>query len=89
MALFILMLCGCGEEEFKKSFVIEGTVNELSNSSNTIDVIEENEKMYEIPVEDTNVFEKGDSLRIVVYSNTSNDIWDLDHLRFDIEKNKK
>ena len=40
--------------------------------------------LYEIPVENFEDYEVGQRVEVVVFSNTDADVWDLDHLKFEI-----
>lgn len=40
---------------------------------------------YEIPVDNVERYKVGQKLEITVFSNIDEDIWDLEHMKFDIK----
>lgn len=40
---------------------------------------------YDIPVSDSDSFEVGQKVQVEIYSNSNEEDWDLDHLKFEIE----
>ena len=43
------------------------------------------EAIYEIPVSNSDSYEIREKVQVSIYSNTDKDIWNLDHMKFEIE----
>ncbi|WP_226577751.1 hypothetical protein [Halobacillus litoralis] len=97
LVTIILLLCsGCygpGETvEWYESFRFHGVVVH-KNMKDELIVLEEVDapesrkdgNRFEIPVDDFEKYQKGDKVHVIVETNTTNDVWDLDHLRFHIK----
>lgn len=95
-SFIVAFIVGCSKD-YQVAFVFKGTVQEKLIKEEMIVVKEyggENqgrkpEDIYEIPVEDIEQYEAGQKLKVTVLSNTETDDWDLDHLKFEIEKIEK
>jgi len=93
---FILLIClffaGCSDD-YQEDFTFTGTVEEILVEEKMLvmkeyDGVNEGRKegnLYEIPVDDVERYSLGQKLEITVFSNTEYDIWDLDHMKFDIK----
>ncbi|WP_088006027.1 hypothetical protein [Indiicoccus explosivorum] len=42
------------------------------------------EAVYEIPVSDSDSYEAGQKVQVAIYSNIDKDLWDLDHMKFEV-----
>ncbi|WP_093062983.1 hypothetical protein [Psychrobacillus sp. OK028] len=92
---FILLIClffaGCSDD-YQESFTFTGTVEEILIEEMLVikeyGGVEEGRKdgnVYEIPVDDVEKYNIGQKLEITVFSNTSDDSWDLYNMKFDIK----
>lgn len=99
--LIFILLSGClstGPEtvDYYEANAFKAEIINILNDENMIEV-EEYENLhydengyttgiYKIPVDSITNYNVGQKLKIVVYSNISADVWDLDHLKFEIEE---
>ena len=93
---FILLIClffaGCSDD-FQESFTFTGTVEEIlvedemlvMKEYGGVDEGRREGNVYEIPVDNVEKYNIGEKLEITVFSNIMHDIWDLDHLKFDMK----
>ncbi|SDJ08958.1 hypothetical protein [Salimicrobium halophilum] len=91
----ILILMGCyGDDtvDWYESFRFTGTVEEIRTEDNMLVMKEYNApesrkkgNIYEIPADEIQSYETGDKLLVIVETNTQEDIWDLEHMRFVIK----
>ena len=91
ISLICLFLVGCADD-YQESFTFSGTVEELYVQEEIL-VIQEHNKInkgiregnvYEIPVVDVERYNIGQNVEVTVFSNTDEDVWDVDHMKFDI-----
>ncbi|MFI8685887.1 hypothetical protein [Rossellomorea sp. NPDC077527] len=90
--IILLSSCNFGTVKWYESFRFTGTVEKKLNNEGMLDIKEydapEGRKQglsYEIPVDNMADYQVGDRLLVIVETNTDKDIWDLNHLRFDIK----
>ncbi|MFJ7934826.1 hypothetical protein [Sporosarcina sp. NPDC096371] len=93
---FILLIClffaGCSDD-YQESFTFTGTVEEILVEEEMLVIkeyggVDEGRRegnVYEIPVDNVERYNVGEKLEITVFSNINADIWDLDHMKFDIK----
>lgn len=87
----LLFLVGCSE--YQKDFAFTGTVEEIVVEDKIL-VMKEYDapisrkegNVYEIPVDKVERYNVGQKLEVTVFSNIDADIWDLDHMKFEIEE---
>lgn len=92
------IIVGCSttnqENDYSRDFIFTGTIQEILREEEMLVMKEyggedkgrREGNIYEIPVNNSEQYEVGEKLKITVYSNIPEDIWDLDHMRFEIEK---
>lgn len=89
--LICLFLTGCSGD-YQESFTFNGIVEGLLVQEEMI-VIKEHGKIdeggregnvYEIPVVDVERYNIGQKVEVTVFSNTDEDVWDINHMKFDI-----
>lgn len=93
ISLLMAWMAGCSKD-YHIDFIFEGTIQEKLTEEAMLVVKEDGgeEKgrregnVYEIPVDDIDKYNIGQKLRITVFSNTEADIWDVEHMKFEIEK---
>ncbi|MEK4485689.1 hypothetical protein MHH81_08800 [Psychrobacillus sp. FSL H8-0484] len=91
LLLFFLFIAGCSD--YQEKFAFTGTVEEILVEEEMLVIKEYNKgiegrqdgNVYEIPVVNVKRYSIGQKLEITVFSNTDEDIWALDHLKFDIK----
>ncbi len=86
--IFMLSLClllpGCAQPyEIESEFT--GVVKQINEAHQLLIVADSSETTYDIPVSDIRPYQVGQKLNITVFSNTDEDVWDLNHLKFEIE----
>nr|WP_285851946.1 hypothetical protein [Sporosarcina luteola] len=90
--MICLFFAGCSDD-FQEIFTFTGTVEEILVEDEML-VLKEygggdegrrEGNVYEIPVDNVEKYNIGENLEITVFSNIDADIWDLDHLKFDIK----
>ncbi|EPD53787.1 hypothetical protein HMPREF1210_00610 [Paenisporosarcina sp. HGH0030] len=90
--LFIfLLIAGCSN--YQESFTFTGTVEEILVEEEMLVIKEyggvdegrKDGKVYEIPVDDVERYSIGQKLEVTVSSKTDEDVWDLDHMKFNIK----
>jgi hypothetical protein len=91
--IFFVIIVGCSKD-YQVDFSFTGTIQEKLTEEKML-VMKENGgeyegrregNIYEIPVENIEQYNVGQKLKITVLSNTDKDIWDLDHMKFEIEQ---
>ncbi|MEI5908079.1 hypothetical protein WAK64_13545 [Bacillus spongiae] len=90
--LSMTLLVGCyGTVDWYESNKFTGTVDEILMEEKVLKIREyaitdkePTDIVYEIPVDNLNEYEVGNNLHVVIETNTLEDVWDLDHLRFTI-----
>ena len=92
---FILLIClfitGCSD--YQEKFTFTGTVEEILVEDEMLVIkeyggMDEGRKdgnVYEIPVDNIERYSIEQKLEITVFSNTDDDIWELDNMKFDIK----
>lgn len=94
MSLVVILLSACnyGTVEWHEDFRFTGTVEKKLIDEGMLVIKEydapEGKKQgltYRIPVDKIEEYKVGDNLLVIVEANIEEDIWDLDHLRFEIE----
>lgn len=89
--LICVFLASCSDD-YQESFTFTGIVEELLVQEEMI-VIKEYGKtnegrregnVYEIPVVDVDRYNIGQKLEVTVFTNTNEDIWDVEHMKFNI-----
>jgi hypothetical protein len=88
--IFALMI-GCSKD-YQVDFIFTGTIQEKLIEEDML-VLKEYDapegrregNIYEIPVDDIEQYEVGQKLKVTVYSNTDEDVWDLDELRVKVK----
>lgn len=90
--LFISLLFLVGCSEYQEDFTFTGTVEEIVVEYKILVMKEydapESRKegnVYEIPVDKVERYNVGQKLEVTVFSNIDVDVWDLDHMKFEIE----
>jgi hypothetical protein len=96
IGLSIIFLClfwivGCSN--YQEQFTFTGTVEEKLDEEGMLVMKEysgsdegrKDGNIYEIPVDDIKEYNVGQKLEITVFSNTDEDIWDLDNMKFEIK----
>lgn len=79
-----LVLSGCTQPyEIESEFT--GVVKQINEAHQLLIVADSSETTYDIPVSDIRPYQVGQKLNITVFSNTDEDVWDLNHLKFEIE----
>lgn len=97
MAIFavLLSIMACSTAPYTESFTFTATIEELITKEKFLfddkyllvkeeNTNDQNDLIYEIPVESFKDYEVGEKVKINVYSNSETDSWDLDHLKFEI-----
>ncbi|MFJ7827228.1 hypothetical protein [Psychrobacillus sp. NPDC096623] len=90
--LVCLFFAGCSD--YEEDFVFTGTVEEILVEEEILVVKEYSGRdessrdgnVYDIPFENVEKYNIGQKLEITVFSNVDEDIWDLQHMKFDIKK---
>jgi hypothetical protein len=95
MFFIIILLSSCNfgtTDKWYESFRFTGTVEKKLNKEGMLVIKEydtpegrKQELPYEIPIDNMADYKVGDKLLVIVETNTDKDIWDLNHLRFDIK----
>ena len=91
ISLICLFLAGCADD-YQESFTFSGTVEELDAQEEILVIKEHNNvnkgiqggNIYEIPVVDVKRYNIGQNVEVTVFSNTDEDVWDVNHMNFDI-----
>ncbi|MEK4520825.1 hypothetical protein NSQ95_15725 [Psychrobacillus sp. FSL W7-1457] len=91
ISLICLFLAGCADD-YQESFTFSGTVEELDAQEEILVIKEHNNinkgirggNVYVIPVVDVKRYNIGQNVVVTVFSNTDEDVWDVDHMKFDI-----
>ncbi|RLQ92788.1 hypothetical protein [Planomicrobium sp. Y74] len=94
-SVILLLAGGCTFAPHTFQHKVVGTIEEIEIEKNFFDddeflVIEEQNRqpdnsLYTIPVSDSDEYEVGQKVKVDIYSNTDADVWDLDHMKFEIE----
>lgn len=89
----LLSTAACSSAPYNEDATFTGTVEELTVKEKFLfddklllikGVGESAGSIYEIPVGSFDEYEVGQKVEVVVFSNTDADVWDLDHLKFEI-----
>lgn len=91
ISLNCLFLSGCAND-YQESFTFSGSVVELDVQEDILIIKEHNNinkglgdgNVYEIPVVDVDRYTIGQNVEVTVFSNTDEDVWDVNHMKFDI-----
>ena len=91
--LFLSILFTVGCSDYQVDFTFTGSVEAIQVEDEMLVMKEyggsdegrNDGNVYEIPVDDPNQYHVGQKLKITVFSNTDKDIWDLDHMKFEIK----
>ncbi|WP_419962366.1 hypothetical protein [Psychrobacillus sp. BM2] len=91
LLLIFLLIAGCSK--YQESFTFTGTVEEILVEEEMLVIkeysgVDEGRRdgnVYEIPDDDVERYSIGQKLEVTVFSNTDDDVWDLDHMKFDIK----
>ena len=91
LSLIFLFAVGCSD--YQEDFTFTGTVEAIRVEDEMLVMKEYGGtdegrnagNVYEIPVDDPNQYSVGQKLKITVFSNTDEDIWDLDRMKFEIK----
>ena len=92
----LLIIVGCllivGCSDYQEQFTFTGTVEEKLVEDEMLVIKEYGQpegrkpgNTYEIPVKDLSQYDIGQKLEVTVFSNTDDDIWALDHMKFEIK----
>lgn len=87
--LSLFFIVGC--TDYREDFTFKGTVEEILVEKEML-VIKEYDapedrvegNVFEIPIEDVERYNVGQKLEITVFSNIDADVWDLNHMKFEI-----
>ena len=90
--LSVLFIVGCSD--YQEDFTFTGTVEEIHDEEKMLiikeyDGVDEGSQdgnVYEIPVDKVQEYKVGQKLKVTVFSNTDDDVWDLDRMKFKIRK---
>ncbi|QUG41954.1 hypothetical protein KD050_01235 [Psychrobacillus sp. INOP01] len=90
--LISLFFAGCSGD-YQEGFTFTGTVEEILVEEEMLVIkeyggVDEGRRegnVYEIPVDNVESYKVGQKLEITAFSNIDADIWDLDHMKFDIK----
>lgn len=90
LVLNLLFITGC--TEYHENFTFTGTVEEILVEDEML-VMKEYEategrkegNVYEIPVDNVKEYTIGQKLEVTVFSNTDDDIWDVNRMKFEIK----
>ncbi len=90
LLLNLLFIVGCST--YQENFTFTGTVQEILIKDEMLvlkeyDASEGRKKgnVYEIPVDKVQAYTIGQKLEVTVFSNTDDDIWDLDRMKFEVK----
>ncbi len=94
LLFFISLLFIVGCSDYQEDFTFTGTVEEKLDEAGMLVMKEyggndegrKDENIYEISVDDIKKYNVGQKLEITVLSNTDEDIWDLETMKFEIKK---
>lgn len=81
----LIFLSGC-RQSFEAETKFTATIIQVDVARELLIVDDVNGTRYDIPVSDTDDYEKGQHLRITVLSNSDQDIWSSKNLKFKIDK---
>ena len=97
--VFILVasisIAACSTAPYTEQSTIRGTIEELITKEKFLfddkfllitepEEDGQNERIYEIPIENFDDYKVGQKVEVVIYSNTNTDDWNLNHLKFEI-----
>ncbi|WP_430786870.1 hypothetical protein VBD025_14950 [Virgibacillus flavescens] len=87
--LIFASMVGCSKD-YQVEYSFTGTIEEKLIAEKIL-VMKEDEatregEVYEIPVDNVEQYDVGQKLKITILSNTDVDVWDLNHMKFEIEK---
>ncbi|WP_394188740.1 hypothetical protein [Paenisporosarcina quisquiliarum] len=90
LLLIFLFITGCSD--YQEDFTFTGTVEEILVEEEML-VIKEYDgvegrkggNIYEIPVDNEEKYSIGQKLEVTVFSNTDDDVWDLDRMKFELK----
>lgn len=90
LVLNLLFITGCSE--YHEDFTFTGTVEEIIKEDDMLVLKEYNASegrkegnVYEIPVDHVKEYTIGQKLEVTVFSNTDDDIWDVNRMKFEIK----
>lgn len=91
LLLIFLFITGCSD--YQEKFAFTGTVEEILVEEEMLvikeyDGVDEGRKdgnIYEIPVDNVEKYSIGQKLEVTVFSNTDDDVWDLDRMKFELK----
>ncbi|WP_019415361.1 hypothetical protein [Paenisporosarcina sp. TG20] len=88
MSVFIIVGCSNYQEDFTfTGIIVEKLVEDemlVMKEYGGSDEGRIDGNIYEIPVDKVEGYNVGQKLEITVFSNTDADVWDLDHMKFEI-----
>lgn len=97
MSIFVasLNIAACSTAPYTEGSTIRGTIEELITKEKflfddkfilikELGKEGEDESIYEIPVDSFEDYEVEEKVEVVVYSNLEADLWDPDHMKFEI-----
>ncbi|QHJ70934.1 hypothetical protein [Planococcus halotolerans] len=94
-SIILLLIGGCTFAPYTFQNTVIGTIEEIEIEEkffmeDEFLVIEEENRqpdnsLYTIPVSDSEAYDVGQKVKVDIYSNTEADVWDLDHMKFEIE----
>ena len=91
LLLIFIFITGCSY--YQEDFTFTGTVEEILVEEEMLiikeyDGVDEGRKdgnIYEIPVDNLEKYSIGQNLKVTVFSNTDEDVWDLDRMKFELK----
>jgi len=87
---FPFFILGCSND-YQVDNILTGTIEKILMEEEILVIKGYGEEgstkgnIYEIPVDDPSKYELEQKLDITIYSNTDADVWDLDHMKFDVK----
>lgn len=94
LLIVVLLFGGCSTALYTIDSTIVGIIEDIKIegqffADDEFLVIQEDDQegnsLYEIPVNDSDAYEIGQKVEVVIFSNTATDDWDLDNMKFEIE----
>jgi hypothetical protein len=93
ISIGLLSTAACSAAPYNEDSIFTGTIEGLTVKEkflfdDQLLLIKEDNgdyaSLYEIPVDNFQDYEVGQRVKVVVFSNTDADVWDLNHLKFEI-----
>ena len=87
---FLFSILGCSND-YQVDNILTGTIEKILIEKKILvikgygEVGSTKGNIYEIPVDEPSKYELGQKIEVKIYSNTEADVWDVDHMKFDVK----